>query len=454
MTAATPHSGGTSAVRARVEADPHAALLVSVALVLLCEGLRGSATLLSSPVWPILQAVIAACGLTLAWRAQDRLRLSRVLLLGLTLQLGWIVLHLALGVHSDGDSSTVYAGQGHALLHGTYPHSEYPPGAVLLFAFDSLFGGGGQGARIVQAFAMVPFQVATVIVIWKLRTRWSPWLATVQALWPLNAFFWEFKFDLLPTALLALGLLLALRRRWIWAGVVLGLGAAVKWTPALAAIALVVWLLGRRRTRDAVRHLLALVGTFLLVNLPFLVSSPHALIASYRLQNRRGISAESVFYIPPIIGLRHSIAVISHDVGAPGWANVTAGVVQVALVVWLIVLAYRAPSLASGVALAALAPAVFLLSNRVFSPQYLVTVVAAWLVAASLAARDRRDQLTIGVAVAAATLSNVLVYPTGVSWWPTFTLFLLAVSFATTGLLVQRSLRICPGNPHVAGRDG
>ena len=45
--------------------------------------------------------------------------------------------------------------------------------------------------------------VGAVAAIWALRTRTTPWLAALVALWPMNAFFWEFRFDLVPTALLA-----------------------------------------------------------------------------------------------------------------------------------------------------------------------------------------------------------------------------------------------------------
>ena len=61
---------------------------------------------------------------------------------------------------------------------------------------------------------MIPFQLVTVAAVWAFRTRTTPWLAALVALWPLNAFFWEFRFDPVPAAFLAVGLLLATRERW------------------------------------------------------------------------------------------------------------------------------------------------------------------------------------------------------------------------------------------------
>lgn len=412
--------------------------LLGAGLVLGCEALRGSATLLTSSRWPILEGAIAAVALAFAWRRQTELRLAPVLAIGLAFQVGWIAVHLALGVHSDGDSSHIYPQAGDALVAGTYPSSPYPAGAVLLFGLESLLSGGGSADRISNALLMVPFQLVTVVAIWSLRTRWCRWFAAVVAIWPLDAFFWEFKFDLAPTAALVVGLLLARRGRLSLSGLALGIGAALKWTPALSGVVLAVWLLRQGRRRDAAALLAALAGAFLLVNLPFLLSSPQHLLATYRFQGGRGISAESMYYVPPIVPFEKSVAIISHQVGAPGWANVIAVVLQIVLLLGVAAAAAKARDV-SAVALAAMAPVVFLLSNRVFSPQYLVTMTAAWAVAGSLVARSSRDQLRLGALMLAATLANVLVYPTGALLWPTFTLLLFVAGFLATGWVTARS---------------
>ena len=426
--------------------DPHLVLLFGAVLVLVCEELRGSATLLTSPAWPVLQAAIAFAGLVFAWHNQTQLRLVPILSIGIVFQLGWIVVHLALGVHSDGDTSIWYARDGDSLVAGTYPHSAYPPGAVLLFALDSLLSGGGHATRVSHAFVMIPFQVAIVVSIWSLRTRWSAWFAAALAIWPLNAFFWEFKFDLAPTAGLIAGLALAMRRRWTCSGIALGIGAALKWTPGLSGLALGLWLLRRGHRRAAAEHVGALITTFVLFNLPFILTSPGAVLATYRTQGGRGISAESMFYIPPIIGLEHSTAIISREVGAPGWANLAAGTFQAVVVIALIATAARVENDRAAVSLAAMAPAMFLLTNRVFSPQYLVTAMAAWALAGALLSDSPRQQLLIASLGFGATLANALVYPTGVLLWPTFTLILFVLAFAATGWVVVRSLALGPAD--------
>src|SRR5262245_30227750 len=103
--------------------SPHLALGVAAGGVLVCESFRGTATLDTSAVWPISQALIASCGLVAAWFTRDRLRLGPVLVLGLAFQLAWILLHLRLGVTGDHDPVDVYPEQGDVLLRGDYPDS-------------------------------------------------------------------------------------------------------------------------------------------------------------------------------------------------------------------------------------------------------------------------------------------------------------------------------------------
>jgi hypothetical protein len=80
-------------------------------------------------------------------------------------------------------------------------------------------------------------------------------------------------------------------------------------------------------------------------------------------------------------------------------------------------------------------PVVFLLFNRIFSPQFLVPLAAAWALAGSLLARNRRDQLLLGILICGATLANTLVYPTRPSAWLLFSTILFVLSLLATGFV-------------------
>ncbi|MGZ4385526.1 MAG: glycosyltransferase 87 family protein [Gaiellaceae bacterium] len=385
-------------------------MALGAAIVLGIEWLRGNATLNTPVLFPLLQGAVAASALFAAWRRRDKLRLPPVLLLGLAFQIGWIAIHLHLGVQGDTDPTLVYPSEGHILLHGHYPKSEYPPGAVALFALETWLGGGG--ARTANALLMIPFQMLCVASVWALRTRWSNWLAAVLALWPANAFFWEFRFDLIPAAALLAGLVLARRGYWYESGFVLGLGTVVKWTPALAAGALVLWLVRSRRHRLAALHLFGLTIPVLIANIPLVLWDPSALVAAYTTQNARPLTAESSLYLPlRLFGIAKAPHYYWESAVVPAWANQAASLFQVFLIVVALALVVLARNDDSAIGLAALLPAVFLLSNRIFSPQFFVIVLPSLLLSAAVIINKRRELLAIVAMAMTATLANVVLYP-------------------------------------------
>lgn len=419
---------------------PHAVLAFAAAAVVAAEAGYRTAT---SDVWLLLQAAVAALALVVAWKAQEQLRLVPVVGLAVAFQASLVVLHLALGTEGDVDSSRVFRLQGEALLEGDYPRSEYPTGAVLLFAFEALVGGGD--TRAANAVLMIPFHAATVAAVFALRTRWSAWLAAVVAFWPLNAYSWEFKFDAAPAALLAIGLLFAYRQRWALSGAALGLGTVVKWSPALAFAALVVWLVASRQRGEARRCVAGFVAAALLVYVPFLLWEPSDVLAAYTKQGGRGITAESVWYLllRPL-DLAEVRGHLSYAAGAPAWADTGAVALQLGLVVGTIVLATRLRHRpGAAIAVAALAPALFLLTNRIFSPQFLVPLFAAWAIAAAFLVRTRREQLAVGIAMAAASTANAFVYPFALPYyaqtWVAASVVLFASGLLLTGWLLSRA---------------
>jgi hypothetical protein len=419
--------------------NPHLALIVMVIAILAMDYLRGPVMRSTSILWPTLQAVVAVIAFVIAWFEQERLKLTPLLLLALFFQAALIGLHLLIGVDADKDASVVYPMEGNEFLSGVYPHSEYPVGAVLLFALESWLSDG-ESVRTVNALLMVPFQLATFVAVWAFRTRRSAWFAAVVALWPLNAYFWEFKFDAAPTAALAIGLLLAIQRRWSWAGLALGIGAAFKWTPGLAGVLLAVWLLSHGQRKAAIKHCCWLFGSFFLITLPFFIWSASGVLAAYGRQGGRGIMAESVYYIPlRMFGIVEPEIRVWHSVGAPISVHVIAILLQLGAIGAMIWMATRVRRLNVVVALAAMVPVVFFLSNRIFSPQFFIPIVAMWAIAGSLLARDAREQLQFGLLIFGATLANVLVYPTLLPAWIVYSTVLFALAFAATGLVLWRS---------------
>jgi len=442
-----PSSGRFGHARALAARHPHLALLVAVVVTLVTEpavqagrDVTSNVEYVGAAVGLSARAAIALACLLVAWEGQRRLRLGPVLGCAALLGLGWLALHVLTGVDPDQDLD-FYAEDGSSLLDGAYPRSEYPTAAVGLFALETWVGG--EPPRAVHAVVMLGFELVAVAALWSLRTPWSAWLAAFVAVWPLNLFHWELRYDLAPTACLVVGLALAVRERWGAAGLALGIGAALKWSPALALITLVAWLVGRRNGRGAGSLCAGFVVSFAALTLPFLAWNASAVLAAYELQGNRGLTGESVWFPPlSVVGLASAGPNPSDGAGVGDALNVAVTLAQAALVAALVVLAARSRSLTHAVALAALAPAAFLLTNRVFSSQFLVLLVAVWGVAAALVVVSAREQLAVGLAMAGATFANALVHPYTVpDAWQLASLGMFVLAIGLTAWLVVRAAR-------------
>ena len=388
--------------------------------------------------WLAAECVVAGAALVFAWRRQAQLRLLPLLAVAVGFQALLVLLHLRLGMSGDTDITVVYPRDGNRLLDGDYPDSAYPPGAVSLFGLEVLLGGGS--ARTPNAFLMIPCNALLVSSLWSLRTETSSWLAAVAVLAPAQVWSWEFRFDLLPAALLAAGLALAWRDRWLLAAVVLGVGTWVKWTPALAAVGLVVWLVwsGRRRHLGAT-FAAVFLGTVVVLHAPFLLWSADEVLETLTGQGGRGITAESLPFLPlRALGLAdvNGSGFVWEEAVRPDWADGAAVAVQGLVLVAALGLAATARSRRTALAVAALLPALFLLSNRIFSPQFSVVIAAGWLVAGALLCRTRRQQLVLGAATMTALAANMLVYPIGVERWIAASAVFFTVALAITGALL------------------
>lgn len=191
----------------------------------------------------------------------------------------------------------------------------------------------------------------------------------------------------------------------------LGLGTVVKWTPALAFVALVLWLLRTRRARQAGVHLLGFVIPVLVANLPLLAWKPHEAVSAYTTQGARTVTAESFVYLPLHLfwsaqpGYWYFGAA---DVSDP--SNRAAIWFQFAAVILVVAATALARTHAAAVALAGLAPACFLLTNRIFSPQFFVLVLAAVVVATALVVHSRLELSIVMGAWAVSTTANTVLF--------------------------------------------
>lgn len=235
----------------------------------------------------------------------------------------------------------------------------------------------------VTAFWLTAAWLSTAWAVLLLGGR-RPWDSALVALSPL-AFVHAFtNFDALAVALATGGLLAWSRRRPGWAGALIGLGAAAKLYPLLLLGPLLVLCLRSGRLRDGGRVLLSTAVAWLIVNVPILALYPRGWSEFYRLNGSRSADPDSLYNV------------LYHYTGWAGFDGpLAAGQVPVVLnavslgvfalacagIAWLALAAPVRPRL---VQLCFLVVAVFLLTNKVWSPQY-----SLWLVPLAVLAVPR-----------------------------------------------------------------
>jgi uncharacterized membrane protein len=209
-----------------------------------------------------------------------------------------------------------------------------------------------------NAVILTAFAAATAFGIWVLAGRRALWFALAPTLMIYGTINW----DLVAVAFATLALVAFAARRDGWAGVLLGIGAASKLYPVLLVIPLFLQGIQDREPDRSVRVLWWTLGTWVVVNLPFAVAAPSAWFEFFRFNSSRVADFDSLWYI----ACRHwDAACVS-----TGAINVGSAIVFVASFGLLLLLkTLRQPTFPRWT-LGFPLIACFLLSNKVYSPQY------------------------------------------------------------------------------------
>jgi uncharacterized membrane protein len=214
---------------------------------------------------------------------------------------------------------------------------------------------------------------AAVMVIATARTAGRrPWDAAMVALAPTLALAGAINWDLYAVALLSAAMASWARRRTVLAGVFVGLAAAAKFYPVIALGPLFLLCLRTGRLRDFWRTFVAAAGAWLVVNLPVMLADFHGWAYFYSFNRARGESWGSLWVVLTQQG---------HGVPPQALNTLVGGLFAACCIAiaGLVMTAQRRPRLPQ---VAFLAVAAFLLTNKVYSPQYVL-----WLIPLAVLAR-------------------------------------------------------------------
>ncbi|MBV9512766.1 MAG: DUF2029 domain-containing protein [Mycobacteriaceae bacterium] len=236
----------------------------------------------------------------------------------------------------------------------------------------------------ISAFGLALAWLATVWATAMLGGR-RIWDAALVAGSPVLIFQIFTNFDALATAF-AIGSMLAwARRRPMLAGVLIGLGVAAKLYPVLLLLPLLLIGVRTGRLRQVGQTAVTAAVTWLVVNLPVMVLFPRGWSEFFRLNARRGDDMDSLYNV-----VKSFTGWSGFDGNLGFWQPpvVLNGVVAVLFVGCLAAIGYlalTAPRRPRVAQLSFLVIAVFLLTNKVWSPQF-----SLWLVPLAVLALPHR----------------------------------------------------------------
>jgi uncharacterized membrane protein len=228
--------------------------------------------------------------------------------------------------------------------------------------------------------------LAWLVTVWATtRTaRRRPWDAILMAASPLVIVQAFTNFDMLATAFAATAILAWSRKKPALAGVLIGLGAAAKLYPAFFLLPLLLLCLRAGKLDKWLMALAGAVVSWLVVNLPFMIYFHAGWWEFFRLNIQRGMDPDSVYNV---ISYFTGWAGFDPNLGPHQNPNVLNTVTTLLFVVccagvaWLALATRRRPRLPQ---LCFLLVAAFLLTNKVWSPQY-----SLWLVPLAVLAVPR-----------------------------------------------------------------
>ncbi|MGZ4676476.1 MAG: glycosyltransferase 87 family protein [Acidimicrobiia bacterium] len=297
--------------------------------------------------------------------------LSVFVVSGLALLLAAFVLQLLVygqGGHSSlSDLPHVFLRRG--VRPGALPYVdrvlEYPVGAGLLLYGASLISPTPFGVLLVTALAATGLCIGVGLALERtVGPRAWRWMLGL----PVALFAFQ-NWDVFAIAALVAGLLAYRKGHHGAAGALLALGALVKLFPVVVIPVLLADRLARRDPRGALRLVGTAAATVAVGTAPFLILNARGWWWTARFQGGRNATWGSVWsYVYRVLGIANHGAAAAHR------ANVVSAVallVGLSIVVWWV-----ARGRASWTGAAAAAVAVFIVSNKVYSPTYDVWLVA------------------------------------------------------------------------------
>ena len=231
----------------------------------------------------------------------------------------------------------------------------------------------------VTAVLLAPFALLAAYFLAGAHRR-RPWDALPYVLAPTLVAAGLINWDIIPVALLAGGFWAWSRGRPVLSGVLIGLGTAAKLYPLFTLGAFLVVAIRRRQLRDFGLVVAGAAGAWLATNLPAMVDNLAGWTSFWTFNSSRGPDLGSIW----LAFSQHGHPATPHTINVVSWLVFGGGCLAI------LVLGLRVRHVPRIAQLAYLILMVFLLVNKVYSPQYVV-----WLLPVAVLAVPRWKPLLI-----------------------------------------------------------
>ena len=273
------------------------------------------------------------------------------------------------------------------LITNSWPYSsatnavEYPPvTGLIMWATSFLVGSGEDKYRNyfdINALLVALIFIATVIFLKKLKPQlWYlfPIAPAVVASLYINWDIWAVISALAAIYFFDVG-------KYNKSAIALGLSIATKFFPIVLLLPIALILIRKSKIRELILYIAYTSITWLVINLPFIITTPAGWFRFFKLNSERAADWGSIWHALEIFGLKinhlNLISVIAFAVVALAFTLFVFGISDV-------------PKLAS---IAFFIVAIFVTASKVYSPQYIL-----WLTPlAILAMVDKKDRFDFWV---------------------------------------------------------
>ena len=248
---------------------------------------------------------------------------------------------------------------------------EYPAGTGIVVAIAALIANDAVGFFAVSGLLLAFAGIAALLLLQSIaadRKRLYYFAAAPSII--LYSFH---NWDLLAVASSCAALYFFARKRDVAAGVFVGLGAAAKIYPGLLLPAFVL-ARARNQRRWSAGMIVAAASSFAAVNVPFLIANPNGWLTPWKFQSTRFPNLDDIWYfVFRHLGSQGDGSLFSFE-RYPSFVNAASSLLFVAGAAWILIAEsrrerFRPYATAFGLLV------LFLLTNKVFSPQFALWVL-------------------------------------------------------------------------------